>query len=309
MTAIVDPVRVPRTTLACVDCRVPLLGARALELSLRQCTYDAAFLFTDDTSIAGELDPRIALIEIPPTGSLAAYSRFLLKDLHRHVRTDFVQVIQWDGYVTNGAAWTDEFLEYDYIGARWPFRPEGRNVGNGGFSLRSRKLREALQDEEIRHSDGEPEDETACVVHRELLERRYGIRFAPSALADRYAFEMTPRTGNELGFHGLYNLPYFNDEAALAKLLDAVPGGQFASVNGVSVVRRLIGLDRKREALRYAKRVRAEEASFAALAVPFRRVFEGLLLNLVPLRAACPCGSGLAYERCCLSVGFEAGKS
>ena len=88
-------------------------------------------------------------MQIPRVASAREYSRFVIKDLLRDIATDFVQIIQWDGYVINGPAWTNEFLDYDYIGARWWFRKHDRNVGNGGFSLRSRRLLEALQDAAI----------------------------------------------------------------------------------------------------------------------------------------------------------------
>lgn len=32
-----------------------------------------------------------------------------------------------------------EYMQYDYIGAPWPWMPDGMKVGNGGLSLRSRK--------------------------------------------------------------------------------------------------------------------------------------------------------------------------
>ena len=51
--------------------------------------------------------------------------------------------------------------------------------GNGGFSLRSRRLLQALQDPRIALSV--VEDETICRTFRPLLERDYGIRFAGEA--------------------------------------------------------------------------------------------------------------------------------
>ena len=137
--------KIARTTLVCIDCQLPRLAVRAMEHTLRQCEYEHARFFTDDAGVARS-DPGIEVVAIPRIDSSAAYSRFVLKDLLHHVATDFVQIIQWDGYVTNAAAWSAEFLAYDYIGARWWFRETGRDVGNGGFSLRSRKLLLALQD-------------------------------------------------------------------------------------------------------------------------------------------------------------------
>jgi hypothetical protein len=92
-------------------------------------------------------------------------------------------VIQWDGYVVNAEAWDPAFLDCDYIGAKWYWHDPGTRVGNGGFSLRSRKLLAALEDPRIALVDAE--DTTIGRTFRPLLEREHGIRFA-TALADRF---------------------------------------------------------------------------------------------------------------------------
>ena len=53
-------------------------------------------------------------------------------------------LIQWDGYVVNPEAWDPAFLGCDYLGAKWYWHDDGMRVGNGGFSLRSRRLLDAL---------------------------------------------------------------------------------------------------------------------------------------------------------------------
>lgn len=287
---------IPRTTLVAVDSQMPRLAMRALEMSLRQCTYESALLFTDDTTLA-PADPRIEIVAIPRIGSSSEYSRFVLKDLFHHIETDFVQVVQWDGYVTNAGGWSDEFLDYDYIGARWWFHQEGRDVGNGGFSLRSRKLLRALQDSDIEPRD--PEDKAICVEYRDLLENRHGIRVAPGSIAERYSFEGNPRSGKEFGFHRVFNLPHFHDEAELAGVLDSIPKELFSTAASITLVEFLLRMGRRREALRYAKRIRAEVERFAAISQNFRAHLERLMLGLVPRNYPCPCGSGVPYKRCC----------
>src|SRR5690349_6482270 len=64
------------------------------------------------------------------------YNRFVVTELHNHFNTEHCLLIQWDGYVINPEAWSDEFLQYDYIGAPW----DTNIVGNGGFSLRSKRF-------------------------------------------------------------------------------------------------------------------------------------------------------------------------
>jgi hypothetical protein len=151
-------------------------------------------------------------------------SAMTLDLIPRTVATDANLIIQADGYAVNSNAWTDAFFEYDYIGATWPWEPEDRNVGNGGFSFRSQKLYRALidlrsryqladlllitsgvlsEDKFIGHSI--PEDNLISKVYRPILEQEYGIRFAPSHLADQFSIETNAHStwlGKSFGFHG-----------------------------------------------------------------------------------------------------------
>lgn len=68
-----------------------------------------------------------------PIKSKEEYSRYCIKELHKQVQTDFMLVIQWDGYVLNANAWNPEWLKYDWIGAPWEWYTDGMQVGNGGF--------------------------------------------------------------------------------------------------------------------------------------------------------------------------------
>lgn len=143
-----------------------------------------------------------------------------MKRLLRHIDTDYVLLIQWDGYVVHPEAWSEEFLLFDYIGARWPHRalgiPAAPSVGNGGFSLRSRALLEALQDPRIAASH--PEDVAICRTHRELLQREHAIAFAPDAIADRFSFEHLAPAARSFGFHGQINITRFVDDETIRLL-------------------------------------------------------------------------------------------
>jgi tetratricopeptide (TPR) repeat protein len=190
---------VPRTTLCCIDCRYHDLALAALKRSLTQCRFEQVLFFTDrDFELQG-----IRVVRIAPIRSLAEYSRFVVKELNRHVETDFALLIQYDGFVLNGRHWSDAFLDYDYIGAKWTFT-DGHNVGNGGFSLRSKRLLVALQDPRVRELV--PEDLAICRTYRRLLESEHGIRFAPDEVAERFSFEVVQPPGATFGFHGIGHL-------------------------------------------------------------------------------------------------------
>jgi hypothetical protein len=145
---------------------------------------------------------------LPLISGLDDYSKFCIREMHKYVDTTHALICQYDGFVLNGQAWADDFLKYDYIGA--PFNPSGI-IGNGGFSLRSKKLMEWISKQPW--DDFHPEDSCICVRHRDEIEKA-GFRFAPPEIAKRFAFEGRSWNGkewggtnshwhNQFGFHSL----------------------------------------------------------------------------------------------------------
>jgi len=133
--------------------------------------------------------------------SRSDYSRFVIQELHKYIKTDFVLIVQWDGYIINPEAWNLQFLEYDYIGAVWPWHEEGRRVGNGGFSMRSKRLCELTPQFPLTDYN---EDDQICHINREFLENQ-GIRFAPEEIARYFSFERELSDIKTFGFHGDFN--------------------------------------------------------------------------------------------------------
>ena len=192
----------PTVTLcAATSVNVPATIA-ALEACLEQVTFADCCLFTDaDVTTASK---GIRIVPIERLTSASAYSDFILKRLADHVRTPHCLVVQWDGFVLDAGCWDPGFLAFDYIGAPWPQFDDAHCVGNGGFSLRSRKLLAACQDPEFR--SGHPEDVAICRVNRPLLESRHGIRFADKKTAERFSFERSATGEPTFGFHGIFNM-------------------------------------------------------------------------------------------------------
>lgn len=188
----------PNVTLLGVDGVDAARLARAAAICRRGLAFGAVKLL----SALPSGDPYA--IAIPPIASREHYSRFIVKELDRFVDTTHVLVIQHDGFVLNPDAWDDEFLVYDYIGAPWAWATDGMTVGNGGFSLRSKRLLSILRsDPEI--AECHPEDQIICRTHRRRLEAR-GIRFAPEELARRFSIEGSRhgrKWSGEFGFHDL----------------------------------------------------------------------------------------------------------
>jgi hypothetical protein len=229
--------RLPTVTLCAVDTRSPGLAAQSLQHSMAQADFGRCVLFTQGWQAAAPL-PGIEVVEIDPITSGAGYSHFVLRRLPALIDTSHVLITQWDGFVVDGNAWTDAFLEVDYIGAVWHDQPAGINVGNGGFSLRSQRCLQAGLDARI--TEEHPEDAMLCRTHRAWLERDLGLRFATPELAGRFAFENVAPRGPCFGFHGPYHLPRVLDEATLCTWLAALPDPFFRSRDARRLARALL---------------------------------------------------------------------
>lgn len=145
------------------------------------------------------------VVHIDPIASKEGYSDFIVRKLNDYVNTDFVLLIQYDGFILNPDAWSYDYLDYDYIGA--PLWENNQYiVGNGGFSLRSKRLVETLKKFTPSDTDAHPEDWFICVTMRKALEER-GMKFAPIDVARQFSFESNEKDGivwnGQFGFHGL----------------------------------------------------------------------------------------------------------
>ncbi len=191
----------PQVTLCAASSVNVAATIRALEYSLAQVEFGACLLFTDAVITPGR--PEITVVPIAPITSAAAYSQFLLSHMVDHIETSHCLIVQWDGHVLDAGQWRSDFLDYDYIGASWPQFTDGHDVGNGGFSLRSRAMME-----NCRHADFEtfhPEDIAIGRRNRGWLESR-GMRFPSRALADCFSAERAGDPSASFGYHGVWHM-------------------------------------------------------------------------------------------------------
>ena len=209
----------PEVTLIAASSVALAATVRALKICMGQAQFGQIKLLTDASLENLDLN-GITQVAIDRLSSRADYSRFMLRELHRHVETDFVLCVQWDGYILDANYWRDAFLDYDFIGAPWPQFQDGMTVGNGGFSLRSQKLLRACADPRI--LTDQAEDTAICRAARPLLEQEYGICFAPEEIARQFAFERTRRNGDEFGFHGAFNMINLMNSGEFRVLLSSI---------------------------------------------------------------------------------------
>lgn len=192
----------PQVTLCAATSVNVAATVRALEVSLEQVDFAACKLFTDAPVRPNH--PGIMVVPIARLTSAAAYSDFLLGHMVDYVDTSHCLVAQWDGHVLDARRWRPEFIDYDYVGASWPQFDDGHDVGNGGFSLRSRQLMEACREPGFRTAH--PEDIAIGRINRDWLEGR-GLRFAPRVIANLFAAERAGDAMASFGYHGVWHMP------------------------------------------------------------------------------------------------------
>jgi hypothetical protein len=148
-------------------------------------------------------------VAIDRLNSVNEYSRFMLKDLANYVDTEFALIVQYDGFIVSPMMWSEEFLNYDYIGSPWHPEQLGKDVnpdylvGNGGFSLRSKKLMQLTRDLPEFNQAG-AEDVLICQTNRKRLEEE-GMKFAPFNVAYRFGCE-NYLIGHSFGQHAYMTL-------------------------------------------------------------------------------------------------------
>ncbi len=140
---------------------------------------------------------------------------------------DFVLIVQHDGFICNPKLWDDDFLKFDYLGA--PFNnfamsicsdqfmesPCYNSVGNGGFSLRSKKLLNFMKFISNLPRIREEEDIVLCIQYYNLA-KSMGIKFADKNLSHKFSYESDMKADRwitteyfdpikQFGFHHISN--------------------------------------------------------------------------------------------------------
>lgn len=224
-----------RVTIICVDCYNYGKAVAALQKCNEQVKAERTVLLTNiPIDVEG-----IEVVQIPTISSKEEYSKFIIKELYKYFDTDFVLVVQHDGYIIDASVWSDNFYNYDYIGASWIYE-HNRNVGNGGFSLRSKKLQTILGTDELIDITGH-EDQTICIIYGEYLTEKHGIKFATEEIADKFSYELKEPANKTFGFHGNFHAPYkptviLKRTAALGDCLILEPVMRYFYLKGYNVV-------------------------------------------------------------------------
>lgn len=227
--------KINNCSLICIDCYNYGNAVSALQKSMSQNQFDKILFFTDiEIDIEG-----IEVIKIDSIRSKEEYSHFCVKELWKHITTDYVLNIHHDGYTLNGELFDERLYDYDWCGSLW-LESDGYANGNGGYSWKSRKLLNAIgQDEMIRATH--PEDVQTCRTYRNYLEKVHGLKWATDEVCERFSFELREPNQPTMGFHGYFHEPYkptviLKRSAALGDVIILEPVMRYYYNHGYNVV-------------------------------------------------------------------------
>lgn len=212
----------PNVTLLSIDTIDPRRSIKAMQYSMLQVKFADAVLVTSakkyDTSMLKPIGGRGRIdqirVEFVQDGPRQEYERQIICDLPKWFSTDFCLFQEWDSAVMNPEAWNPAWLDYDFIGAPWPYNftemgypPCTANncVGNGGFSLRSRRFAMATGEMFSKVPDKQAalrsSDAWICRTIKPYLEDAMRLTFAGEEDAARFSCENRFYNG-QFGIHG-----------------------------------------------------------------------------------------------------------
>jgi predicted O-methyltransferase YrrM len=205
--------RLPDVTLVMIDTQCHELARLAMEDSLREVEFGDAVIFSDEPiEVAGT-----RWVKVPKWPNIAECSHFMWYELPNHIQTKWAINIQWDSWIVDTGCWTDEFLQYDYVGAPWWYN-DNLNVGNG-CALRSSALMRFLQtNKECFPLSMSQEDHLIGRVYRAALEQK-GFKWPSEKLASRFSLECTrpSQDSRHFMFHDSFNFPFALEGERLAE--------------------------------------------------------------------------------------------
>jgi hypothetical protein len=195
-------INLPEVTLLQLNCVDPVIGVKAMHYSSKDINFGKKILLSHE--IPNNLTDDITFYQIPKLDH-SNISRFRFEELYKYIQTEYYLSIQTDGFVINPHLWTDEFLQYDYIGAPWPSLPWNsvNRVGNGGFRLESKRLLNLCTNIVW---NGQHDDVMITNTFKDYFEE-HGCKFPSIEVAATFSLEhkipeVVYDLNNCFGFHG-----------------------------------------------------------------------------------------------------------
>ena len=108
-------INLPNVTIIAVSSIEIERTIRALQYSCRGINFgEVKFVTHEDVNPDG-----ITIHKVPRINSSDEFSKITIYDLPKYVNTEYCILVQYDGFIVHPEQWTDEFLNYDWIGPLW----------------------------------------------------------------------------------------------------------------------------------------------------------------------------------------------
>ncbi len=190
--------QLPNVTLVAVTSVKVKETIKALEYSMKDIDFGDVTLITHRKPFF--LPKTIRYQHIKKLKNIDDFNYTMVYNLGDYIKTDFILLVHYDGFVVNPKSWKDEFLDYDYIGSPWPMpkddfsyrdiNGEIQRVGNS-VSIRSKRLLDYPKQSNMKweadhgffHEDG-----FICVKNHHIFEAA-GMRIAPLEVAKDFGRE------------------------------------------------------------------------------------------------------------------------
>ncbi len=191
-------------TLCVVDCKNHHNAAKSIIHCFTRCNlnFNKAIYFSDIKHYKLK-DYNVEYFNINKISSAREYDNFMIKEFPKYIKTKFALIVQHDGLIYKPEKWTDNFLNYDYIGAPWPNSPKNNNqVGNGGFCLRSQSfMQKASEIIGNAYCDHAEDVYLCCTIYDEM--KKSNFKYANIDTACEFSTELSwHKTNNKsFGFH------------------------------------------------------------------------------------------------------------
>jgi len=209
-------IKLSNVTLISVDGTYnPINTLKALMYSYKDIEFGSVKLISSVKP--KELPKSIRFYQIAKISYLL-YNRFILHQLYKYIETEYCLLIQNDGFVLNASKWNNDFFQYDYIGAPWKLPCSHYRVGNGGFSLRSKKLLDFTRELEYKGISKNNEDGIIACSKEEIINQ--GMKYADINIAYEFSVEdKIPEKewnrDNCFGFHRFYDYNNYKEKKIL----------------------------------------------------------------------------------------------
>ena len=170
---------------------------RALQISSENINYADIKLISHE--LPQNLPNNIKFEKCNKINNIDDFNSFCFYDLYKYFNTSHCLSVQYHATVLNAYVWEDSWLQYDWIGAPWKYSDNayitktGKHIrqGNGGFTLKSRKILElpTKYDLPMKSEQGWKNEDGQFCVYWEPLFTDLGVKYAPVEVAAKFSYE------------------------------------------------------------------------------------------------------------------------